>query len=128
MLTGCILFFGYTDFTDRMKAASLQEALGQKGYAARHVDPALYGRKICEILAEISGDIPREELRDASGGTLEEPFILFTGLGGEALDDALAICRGQTRAVLTPSNTLMTPADLSGHLAEEKRRFANRRP
>ena len=124
MLTGCILFFGYTDFNDQMKAASLKEALGQKGYAARHVDPALYGRKICEILAEVSGDSPR----DGSGVKLEEPFILFTGLGGEALDAALAVCRGQTRAVLTPSNTLMTPADLSGHLAEEKRRFANRRP
>lgn len=40
---------------------------------------------------------------------------------GETLDLALGICKGNTRAILTDSNTRMTALELSAHLLEEKR-------
>ena len=54
---------------------------------------------------------------------LPEAFILLCGMSDNELDIALDICKGNTRAVLTVSNSRMTPYDLCRHLLEEKRSF-----
>ncbi len=110
-----ILFFGYTDFSGRMLAGSLQEILSQNGYTGFLIEEKRYGQTIAEIALN-----PQEP---ASAGKRAEVlpgrFILFCGMNGADLDLALSLCRGQIRAVLTPSNSRMTVYQLSEHLAAE---------
>ena len=115
-----ILFFGYTDFAGRMRASSLCHELKNRGYECWQIEQSRCGLQIKEIVSSpeekaISG-LPDDR-------KLAEPFILFCGMSGEVLDTALAICRGNTRAVLTMANSLMTAYELAEHLAEEKRSF-----
>ena len=118
-----ILFFGYTAFSDRMRAAPVRQELEMLGCECFYISQACSSMKIGEILADPA-------LESGSGHeaeTLPEPFILFCGLQGEDLDTAIRICRGNTRAVLTQHNVLMTPLELSEHLMEERKAFENRR-
>ena len=112
-----ILFLGYTDFSERMKASSLQHELKKQGYDCYIIEQPCYALDIGEIVLhpeiEVTTNLPDIKL--------PEPFILFCGMGGEVLDTALTICRGNTRAVLTPSNAKMNPYTLSKHLLEEKK-------
>ena len=44
MMEKMILFFGYTDFSGRMLAGSLQEILSQNGYTGFLIEEKRYGR------------------------------------------------------------------------------------
>ena len=112
-----ILFFGYLSFSDSMRASSLILELKHLGYECMQIDPRCYALQVGEIV------FSQEVKKPGAFGSKElvEPFILFCGMSGEVLDTALTICRGNTRAILTPSNSKMTVYELSEHLAEEKR-------
>lgn len=116
MDTGRILFFGYTDFSQKMKASALQQELKKLGYDCYLIGPESNTRKIYEILylPEASGS--------AQSLTLPESFILFCQMTGEKLQTALDICRGNIRAVLTAANSMMTPYELCEHLTAERQR------
>ncbi len=112
-----IFFFGFNGFSDRMRANTLKMELEKQGYECFIKEQPCYILQIGEIVSnpevEVLTDLPQEKL--------PEPFILFCGMRGEILDIALRICKGNTNAVLTVSNSRMTPCELSKHLAAEKR-------
>lgn len=112
-----ILFFGYTDFAGEMMASTLRNILSQNGYSACLIDKQRYGQTIAEIV------LKPEEKTALNPGLPELPgrFVLFCGMKGEELDFALDICRGQLRAVLTPSNSRMTVYKLCEELLAEKK-------
>ena len=113
-----ILLFGFTGFSDRMRANDLKRELEKQDYECFIIEPPCYGLTIGEIVA-----VPETSTISTSpeDEKLPEPFILFCGMMGETLDLALGICKGNTRAILTDSNTRMTALELSAHLLEEKR-------
>ena len=115
-----ILFFGYTDFAGRMRASSLSYELTNRGYECWQIEQPHWCMQIKEIVSS-----PEEKAFTSlpDDRRLAEPFILFCGMSGEVLDTALAICKGNTRAVLTMANSRMTAYELAEHLAEEKRSF-----
>ena len=117
-----ILFFGFTGFADRMKASAIKTELEKRGYQCFFIEQPHYSWQIMEILI----DPEQEQSTEGADMKLPEPFILFCGMNGEILDDALQICRGNTRAVLTVSNSRMTPYELSEHLLEEKMYYHSR--
>lgn len=111
-----IFFFGYTDFADRMKVSSLKMELERQGYECFIIKQPCYVLPIGEIIVQSEKNVSTV----ISDEKLPEPFILFCSMDGERLDMALDICKGHTRAVITPFNSKMTAYELSKHLLEEK--------
>ena len=123
-----ILFFGYTDFSGRMLAGSLQEILSQNGYTGFLIEEKRYGQIIAEIALNphdtaiaLNSQAPESAPPGEKAEALSCRFILFCGMNGADLDLAVSLCRGQIRAVLTPSNSRMTVYQLGEHLAAEAR-------
>ena len=112
-----ILFFGYTGFADQMKASSLMNELTARGYECFLIDPSCYVLHVGEIVLAPDTKV----CMNVNPGTLPEPFILFCGLSGDSFQEAVDICKGNIRAVLTQSNSEMTVYELAGHLSEERR-------
>ena len=124
MIEKKILFFGFHNFSLRMQALSLQKTLAEKGYTSLLVGKEQYGKTIAEIVLEK----PDEMMECGEGQEQELPgsFLLFCGMAGDELDRALNLCRGQIRAVLTPSNSRMTVRQLFEELMAEKRFYSQK--
>ena len=115
-----ILFFGFHNFSLRMHALSLQKTLSPEGYKSLLVGREQYKKTIAEIVLKK----PEEVMENGEGQDLPGCFLLFCGMAGEELDRALDLCRGQIRAVLTPSNSRMTAFQLYEELMAEKRFYS----
>ena len=126
MMDKMILFFGYTDFSGRMMAGSLQKILSQNGYTGFLIEGERYGQTLAEIVLNphdtavvLNSQTPESAPSGEKAEALSCRFILFCGMNGADLDLAVSLCRGQIRALLTPSNSRMTVYQLAEHLAAE---------